>query len=183
MLLYGLRINTKDLNLLPYSEIISNICKLNKTSNTSYKTGTVPIGGIESTISILQTLNGTEENPNMNLTYFSCYEYNLGGLIDINQEKQLDFTNTSIKTVGYSWLPNLTIILPKTFQNVDAIELSGITLDYKNVTEAESFCCISANAKNIENFKGYKFVSCFNKPLDIIGDITEKIVIGEVKDA
>ena len=182
-LLYGLRINTEGLNLLPYSEIISNICKLNKASLNAYKTGRIPIGGIESTISILQTLNGTEENPNMNLTYFSCYEYNLGNRINIGEKKQLDFTNTSIETVGYSWLPNLTIILPKTFQNVYAMELSGITLDYKNVTEAESFCCISASATNIENFKGYKFVSCFNQPLDIIGDITEKIVIGEVKDA
>ena len=180
-LLYGLRINTNNLNLLTYSKIISNICKKNWRNNRTYKTGTVPIGGINSTISILQTLNGTEEEPNSDLTYFNCYEYNLGGRLSDNADKVLDFTNTSIETIGTSWCPNLTIVLPDTFKNVDALELAGITLDYRNVTEAESFCCNGSKFMNIENFKGYKFVSCFANPVDMIGNITEKIIIGKIE--
>ena len=64
---------------------------------------------------------------------------------------------------------------------MDALELAGITLDYRNVTEAESFCCKGINADHIQDFEGYKFVSCLANPMDMIGSITEKIIIGKIE--
>lgn len=175
--LKGLRINTSNLDLEPYSDIISKMCEFNYRDQRVLKCGTIVIGGINSTVAILNTLNGTSEKPNNNLSYFNCCQSDLdknGGLVD--------FSNTSLKCMGYVWATNISFKVPSCFERVEGSELSCSGIDYSNLTNSKYYNSIQTNATNFKEFLGYETVKSYRNPLYIIGSNTQNLSIGRLDD-
>lgn len=168
--LWGLRINTVDLNLKNYSKIISDICSRGSHSSAQIASGSFNIGGICTTNTILNTLNGTPGNINNDFKYFTIY-YGGGDGSDI------DFTYTGLTAItDFAWV-NGKIILPASFKSFKTGGLTT-TLDYRNLQAADYYNANGTSASSVENFSGYREVTTPANPVAIIGSSTETLKIG-----
>lgn len=175
--LKGININTSNLDLKNYSEIVSSICNRNGLLGKALKGGVFYCGGFNTTPSILNTLNGKEQK-NEKLTCFGSY-----GDPAKSGKGTVDFTNTGLKELKAGLWNALTIKLPTGFESYSAeLCTGGCTLDYTNLTSAERYDCQDLNSVNFENFTGYASVlTCVKDPTSIIGDYTTSLSLGKCR--
>ena len=175
--LSALRINTLNLNLKPYSGLISDICERNYALTRHLKCGNIPSGGINTTAEILNTLNGKKEEPNVEFTCFNDYS----GRLNKNSQ-EINFSYTGLTTIrGMLW-DDIKIILPSCFENYYAGECVGAILDYRNLDGANEYNSVGVSSLNSESFKGYtSVISYVGNVITIVGSNTLNLKLGSCK--
>ena len=176
--LKGLRLNITNMDLKPYSKLISSMCGRKFSTFGTLACGSGYFFGLIAPANILNSLNGSSPvDENGNFTCFASYSgSNLTGTVN--------FTNTGLKSMKGSLWNRLTIIIPSCFENFEAIEDAGATLDYSNLSNAEKYDSHAVRSINYENFNGYENISVYNSDnaVTIIGANTRKLTLGKSTD-